>query len=342
MKSDRHLRPAFPQWLLLFIGLTFLLSSLFGCARGQPSVSSNPKTTPTGSQPSTPTTARGPATNSVPPTTVSPPSTTVQPTPTTLPPGSQLKSPLPTNLPPTARPLRLPILVYHYIDTSPPLSQGPYAPQITVSTKNFDRQMSYLARNGYHTVTLEQIYAAMAGIGVLPPKPIALTFDDGGLDNYTVALPVLRRHRFVATFFVITGAVGQKGRMTWNQLRAMSRQGMAVESHTVHHRDLATLGDPQVMSELDQSRETIYQELGVVSVVLAYPSDKFDAHVAEATQKAGYLMAVTSQPGYLLDPLGRYEWPRIGIGPGLTFSGFTQILSSPTALKALETTGRTG
>ena len=56
----------------------------------------------------------------------------------------------------------------------------------------------------------------MAGQGQLPNKPIALSFDDDGLDDYAVAFPILEGHHFVATFFVITGLVGGRVCMNWD------------------------------------------------------------------------------------------------------------------------------
>ena len=147
---------------------------------------------------------------------------------------------LPSSLPAHAKATSLPILMYHYVDDAPPVL-GPDAGGLTVRTRAFELQMDFLAKNGYHTVTLEQVYAAMAGLISLPAKPVALTFDDGGLDDYTVAFPILHSHHFVATFFVITGFVGGSNTMSWNQLRAMQLNGMAIESHTVRHADLTTV-----------------------------------------------------------------------------------------------------
>ena len=122
-------------------------------------------------------------------------------------------STLPARLPADAEALRVPILMYHYVDAEPPLD-SPYADGLTVRTPDFEAQMDYLADKGYQPVTLDQVYAAMAGLTTLPAKPVVITFDDGGTDNYTVAYPILREHGFVATFFVITGMVGKDGTMT--------------------------------------------------------------------------------------------------------------------------------
>ena len=67
-------------------------------------------------------------------------------------------------------------------------------------TALFRAQVNFLATHGCHTVTLEQVYAAMLGLVPLPSKPVALTFGDGYQDNYTAVFPILQAHHFVTTF----------------------------------------------------------------------------------------------------------------------------------------------
>jgi peptidoglycan/xylan/chitin deacetylase (PgdA/CDA1 family) len=215
--------------------------------------------------------------------------------------------------------------MYHYVDATPPPA-GPYAAGLTVPTAQFAAQMDYLAADGYHPVTLEQIYAAMAGLSHLPPKPVALTFDDGGLDDYTVAYPILRSHHFVATFFVITGFVGRPICMTWSDLQRMQQAGMAVESHTVNHLDLRSLAPARMQDELVQSWNTIERELGKAPMALAYPSGAYNPAVIAAVRAAGYRLAVTTHPGKTLHPSHAYEWPRLRIGPRLDLAGFAKEL----------------
>ena len=150
-------------------------------------------------------------------------------------------------LPPGVPDLSIPILVYHYVDASPPPA-GPYAAGLTVRTQDFEAEMALLERGGYHTVTFDQLWRAMARQTPLPSKPVLLTFDDGGRDNYTVAFPILKRHGLVATFFVITDSVGTNPQsMTWAQLREMRAAGMVIGSHTRGHPDLRTVSpDPSL------------------------------------------------------------------------------------------------
>jgi peptidoglycan/xylan/chitin deacetylase (PgdA/CDA1 family) len=216
--------------------------------------------------------------------------------------------------------------MYHYVDVTPPAA-GPYSAGLTVPTRQFQAEMNYLAANGYHPVTLEQVYAAMAGGSPLPTKPVALTFDDGGLDNFTVAFPILQEHHFRATFFVITGFVGKPVCMSWDQLREMYAAGMAIESHTVHHPDLRTLDPAGLAQELSQSRATLMDELGETPIALAYPSGAYDQAVVAATAAAGYLVAVTTHPGRVVSPLAAYTWPRLRVSPDESLNLFAKELA---------------
>ena len=182
----------------------------------------------------------------------------------------------------SARALRVPILMYHLIDSHPP--RGPYGPGLTVPPQTFEAEMRFLEEGGYHSVTFAELYGALAGTRPLPAKPVLLTFDDGNRDNYSVAFPILRRHHLVATFFVITKMVGRPPSMTWQQLSEMSQAGMTVGSHTVHP-DLRTLSSGRLRSELMDSRAKIGDELGTAPVVLSYPFGQYDRRVEAAAAR---------------------------------------------------------
>jgi peptidoglycan/xylan/chitin deacetylase (PgdA/CDA1 family) len=190
--------------------------------------------------------------------------------------------------------------------------------------------MDYLAGHGYHPVTMAEIYAALSGDGRLPSRPVAITFDDGGLDGYAVALPILRAHGFRATFFVITGYVGNGSCMTWDQLREMSAAGMAIESHTFAHPDLRRVDAARLANELRRSRDAIASELGVDARFLSYPNGRYDQDVQDAVASAGYLAAVTTRPpGLLGASISSYSWPRTGIAPGESLARFAAVLRGP-------------
>ena len=211
--------------------------------------------------------------------------------------------------------------MYHLVDDSPPPA-GRWSAALTVLTPVFRQQMDYLAAHGYHPVTLEDIYAAMAGERPLPSKPVAITFDDGNKDGFTVAFPILQAHKFVATFFVITGFVGNRLSMTWDDLRTMQSAGMTIESHTYDHKDLRLLDDASLHNELAGSRDALIRHLGRVPLVICYPSGRWDERVIAEAQADGYLIGVTTTPGKTLSAAFRYTWPRVRVQAGVGLPEF--------------------
>ncbi len=96
---------------------------------------------------------------------------------------------------------------------------------LAIEPDDFDWQMKYLVDHGYHTITPDELYDFLAGTGKLPERPVLITFDDGYVDNYTTAYPILKKYNLKATIFVVTGFLSKrKGYLTWDQLREMEQR----------------------------------------------------------------------------------------------------------------------
>ena len=93
------------------------------------------------------------------------------------------------------------ILIYHRVHPRP----GPFMLD-AVSPDRFESQMRHLART-WNVLPLAQL-VARAREGVVPPRAIAVTFDDGYADNFEYAWPILRHHGLPATVFLVTDCVG--------------------------------------------------------------------------------------------------------------------------------------
>lgn len=195
------------------------------------------------------------------------------------------------------RSVSLPILMYHRINvvtpSTPAASRG-----LTVHPADFERQMLWLKRRGYRTVTQREVFDALFRDRPLGPRPILITFDDGYRDVFFRASPVLERLGFRATAYVISGRIsaGDPSFLTWPLLKALEERGIEVASHTVHHRDLTSLPTRDALAELTQSRRALERGLGHPVQWLAYPFGRFDAHVEELARRAGYVLATTTQP----------------------------------------------
>src|SRR2546430_8289701 len=97
------------------------------------------------------------------------------------------------------------VLRYHALTDGP--SDVLYAaPSICVPVEAFRLQMAFV-RRAYTVVPLDELVAAVARGGKLPPRALAITFDDGYADNHRLAFPVLQDLGFPATLYVTTGAL---------------------------------------------------------------------------------------------------------------------------------------
>lgn len=185
----------------------------------------------------------------------------------------------------------VPILYYHSVM----LEKGN---ELRTPPEQFEAQMAYLHDSGYQSVSLEQLYLASYGRGTLPAKPFVITFDDGYVDNFTNAFPILAKHGFTATVFMITSYIDGEGFMTWNQLKELVENGWEIESHTTSHPYLTKVDPITVLSELNLSKELLEKELGKPVKFFAYPYGDLNANVVLAVKDTGHLMAVSTERGW--------------------------------------------
>ena len=198
------------------------------------------------------------------------------------------------------------ILNYHMVDNRE-LS-------LAVTPKDFERQMVWLKNNGFETITPAELHAALTEGAELPAKPVLITFDDGYVDNYTNAYPILKKYNLKATIFIVTGFVSsRKGYLTWDQLREMEANGISVEGHTMTHRALTDLSDDEAKEELAASKRLIEEKLGKTVTCFAYPTGAYNLHIASLVQEAGYKMAFTVRYGNTDRASNLYALDRIPI-----------------------------
>lgn len=198
------------------------------------------------------------------------------------------------------------VLNYHKIDNT--------FISLAVRPDDFEAQMKYLSENGYHTISPDELYDSLAGTGELPENPVLITFDDGYVDNYTNAYPILKKYGFKATIFVITSFLGKdKNYMTWDQARELDANGISIESHTVDHKSMTDLTDEQLRMELVESKKKAEKELGHPVEYMAYPTGTYNLHIAEMVKEAGYKAAYTIKYGNVDKASNIYALERVPI-----------------------------
>ncbi len=214
------------------------------------------------------------------------------------------------------------VLNYHKVDN--------VNSSLSVPPSEFERQMAFLAQNGYHTITPHELYMAFTDNGPLPNNPVLITFDDGYDDNYTNAFPILKKYGLQATIFVITSLMDQNypGYLTWGHAAEMEASGIVtIESHTVSHGSLTDLTDEQIRHELTDAKHEIEQRLGKEVEFLAYPTGAYNLHIASLVKEAGYKGAFTVRNGNMDSATNLYAIERVPIfQTSDTFASFLERL----------------
>ena len=203
----------------------------------------------------------------------------------------------------------VPVLNYHQINDT---AQNP----LTVNTEQFERQMQYLSENGYHAITPAEMVDSWEKGTELPPNPVILTFDDGYLDNYRYAFPILEKYRMKATIFLISDYVGTyPNYLTWLNAEEMQESGLIdFESHTLSHVELTETGSrEETVHQLVGSRDALEYHLKKPVRFIAYPCGSYDEEVERLTKEAGYRAAFTVNYGLASPNEQRFVLDRIPI-----------------------------
>jgi peptidoglycan/xylan/chitin deacetylase (PgdA/CDA1 family) len=188
-------------------------------------------------------------------------------------------------------PSGIPVLNYHQIND---VDEN----MLTVSTAEFETQMAWLEKNGYQTITVSELLDALEGKGSLPERPVLITFDDGYIDNYQCAFPILKKHNMKACIFLISEYVSlYPNYLTWEQLAEMQASGIEFGSHTVDHNVLTELSPNSVNHELADSKNVLESRLKRRVDVLAYPCGYTSEYIKSRVNALGYRAAFTVNLG---------------------------------------------
>lgn len=215
---------------------------------------------------------------------------------------------------PGERAARVPILLYHYISDNPNKDDKARDGLSTPPTI-FKEQLNTLKNSGYTTVTLDELAAFFDGKSSLPTKPIMLTFDDGYIDFYLNAYPILAGASMKGVVFIPTGLIGGGAYMSWSQVEEIARSPyVVVAAHSVHHYMLTKSNEVLLKSELVESKRILEQHAGYPINWMAYPYGTFDERVVAAVKAAGYVGAATTMPGAYQYKSRLYHIPRYRAG----------------------------
>jgi peptidoglycan/xylan/chitin deacetylase (PgdA/CDA1 family) len=203
-----------------------------------------------------------------------------------------------------ARTDSVPILMYHRIATGgpPDLKRWRLTPEL------FDAHMNALHRAGYHTITLAEWAEGLAQQRPVRGKRVLLTFDDGYSDFLSEAIPILRRHDFSATVFLVAERIGQTALwdadfgecaplMSWEEIKSLQAIGIEFGAHSCIHRKMTEMGSTELAEDTKRTRAILEEGLGIPVPTLAYPYGDQNESVRRIVGEAGTRAAVTTEQG---------------------------------------------
>jgi peptidoglycan/xylan/chitin deacetylase (PgdA/CDA1 family) len=202
--------------------------------------------------------------------------------------------------------MNVPALLYHKIDYPTPdvKIRGAYT-----SPSRFERQMSYLLRQGYSFATAGELVRCYGDYGKFPDKCICVTFDDGWKDNYLHAAPIVKKLGIKATIFLVPSCIGNvtdavtaegegpREHLSRTDILEMSERGFEFGSHSMNHRLFNSISPEEIKNEVTESKNYIEDLLQKSCDTLAYPAGFFTPEAKLLVKDAGYSGAFSTVYG---------------------------------------------
>lgn len=295
------------------------------------------------------------------------------------------------------------VLMYHRVLTPSERRESASHPAIIVEQETFALHMSLVKRR-FKVLTLDQFTEKMERRIPFENSSCLITFDDGWKDNYTHALPILKKYKLPAVVFLPVNYIGQKrlfwqeslvqvlhlavmvgrqdsgkssrlreivaplglgevldiqgdnprpwiiasisqkrkrftpasveevvrmlkkeldveqgnasaidGFLTWDEIRAMSREGIQFGGHGAEHHLLSHLTVDEARDEVEGAKAMIASQLKEVPCSFSYPRGYWTPQVVELVKKAGYRLAFLAKGGPVRCEDDLYTLQRINI-----------------------------
>ena len=216
---------------------------------------------------------------------------------------------------------KIPVFCYHDVvanDNAKALEKDPYA----ITEKRLEEHFELLKKEGFTPISLKQYENYVERKGILPEKPVLLSFDDGRESMYTRIYPILKKYNYPAVFAIILSYMDTtippadiEKMVTWEQLREMQASGLVeVASHTYNmhnfvvanhygdrYQNVATIWwqddnkyetendfNARITGDMLTGKSLFDKNMGYSSNILVWPFGVYTQYSVDSAKKSGY------------------------------------------------------
>ena len=213
----------------------------------------------------------------------------------------------------------IPVLYYHSVNDT-------VDNEVTISPELLKKQLEYIKYQGYITLSMNEVENYILYNQPIPEKSILITFDDGYMDNYSKAYPILKELNMKATIFCITSELDGSYYLSEEALKEMSQNNIDIESHTVNHLHLNKLTYDEQLKEMSGSKTKLENITGKKVTSIAFPFGDYNEYSVKAAKNAGYNIAFTTNKGFADRDDNPLELDRIYVNSYYDMNTFISIL----------------
>ncbi len=182
----------------------------------------------------------------------------------------------------------------------------PEYPTTDTRIDQLEAQIAELTSGRYAVLPVPEIVRRLAAGEALPDRAIGITIDDAFESFYRNGWPRFHAARLPVTLFVATGAIGNPGMMSWNQIREIAAQGATIGAHSAAHPHMTALGPTLARADLAKSKAAFAAELHAAPTLFAWPYGEYALALKPLLAAFGYTAAFGQHSGV--------------IGPGADFA----------------------
>ena len=164
----------------------------------------------------------------------------------------------------------VPVLCYHHIRNFK-AGESENMKSYSVTPVAFAAQMKALSDSGYSTILPDQLYEYLVHDGVLPAKPVMLTFDDTDEEQYSIGKTEMNKFGFKGVYFIMTIAINRPRYMSKDQIKNLSDSGHVIAGHTWDHHMVTKYQGEDWDIQLVKPRKQLEAITGKSITYFAYP-----------------------------------------------------------------------